>query len=414
MAWKGKGNHFLKVIVCGNINSGKSYCIDLLSKTYPDFSVIQIDEWRRKYSDGTLEGEKNAQQKFIDKVVNSENVFVELTGMGPLGKSLVDELVSKSFIVLYIKENVETCIERISEKTFSNTPYPKFNEKIDDTIIRLDKELQSGELHKLWKDKSLSFLEITECQKVLDIPVVHYNYFINVINKMINNAGIKEIIVYGSAARQNLTFLSDIDIFITTDYSVCDIERIFHDMAECDFSDTTGNKVVLFFKDIMVEIVVVKQIQDNIKYYLTSNIKDISASIIKGSIETYNEINKEHLNYFPDIKKLKEETIKRLIYFVLSLKKLAIINDDYKYFFHNNIIIHEITRLLYFNNNMIEYEYLPKNAIDIYGEINIKDLLYDFNKNKNSHIMKILEIIKKVLHKIGCEEKKYFEILNIF
>jgi predicted nucleotidyltransferase len=266
----------VKVFVCGNINSGKSCCIGLLTKFYPDFSVIQIDEWRKKYGDGTLEGEQRARREFISAVTNTENAFVELSGMGPLGKDLSEKIESKYFIVLYIKENVELCLDRLSSKQLSNTPYPKFNEAIEDTIKRIDKELLCGELQMLWKDKALSILEITKDCQIADIPLMHYKYLIDSINRIKNNNRIREIIIYGSFARNNITVLSDIDMFVTTDYSVCEIEKIFCGMSDCTFIDTTENKVTLMFADILIEIVVVKKIQDNIKYYVYSNIKDVS------------------------------------------------------------------------------------------------------------------------------------------
>jgi hypothetical protein len=41
--------------------------------------------------------------------------------------------------------------------------------------------------------------------------------------------------------------------------------------------------------------------------------------------------------------------------------------------FPYNIIIHETTRLLYFSDDRIEYDYLPPDALDYYDTINIKD-----------------------------------------
>lgn len=402
----------MKVLVCGNINSGKSYCIDLLTKIYPDFSIIQIDEWRKKYSDGTLEGEQKARQEFINAVINIENTFVELSGVGPLGKALSKEIESKSFIVLYIKESAEICLKRLPSKEFSNTPYPKFSETIEDTIKRIDKELLNGELQTLWKDKALSILEITNDYQISDIPLMHYKYLVDIIKKIKSNNRIRKIVLYGSFARCNLTPLSDIDMFITTDYSVRDIEKIFYDMSDCTFVDTTENKLTLMFNDILIEVVIVKEIQDNIKYYINSYIKDVSATIIKGGTDTYNMLSNAVSQFSPDMQELKSETIKRLIYFVISLERIAKKGDDYKFFFHNNIIIHEITRLLYFLNDKIEYNYLPNNALDYYAGINIKDLIYDFTKDKHTHIFTIKSFVKEILKKVYCNESKYFKILK--
>jgi len=402
----------LKILVCGNINSGKSHCINLLSNLYKNFNVIQIDEWRKKYGDGTIEGEKTVQQKFIDDILNTDNVFVELSGMGPLGKALAERIEHKSFIVLYIKEKVEVCLDRLASKQLSHTPYPKFNEKIEDTITRIDRELNNGELHALWNDKALLILEITENSIISDIPILHYKYLIDIINKIKNEDRIKEIVLYGSIATNELNNLSDIDMFITTDYSTDDVEKLLSSIQNYDFIDSDGNRITIMFSDIFIEIVVVKKIQENMKFYVNSYIKDISGTIIKGNAETYKELFAANANFSPKIDELKNKTVKRLIYFVLSLEKIAKKRDDYKFFFHNNIIVHEITRLLHFHNNKIKYDYLPHDALTYYNDINIHDLVYDFYKDKYNHIYKIKNIVYELLKKMDLNQDKYSKILN--
>ena len=39
----------MKIFVLGNINAGKSYAIERLCKLLPDYTVLQIDEYRKKY-----------------------------------------------------------------------------------------------------------------------------------------------------------------------------------------------------------------------------------------------------------------------------------------------------------------------------------------------------------------------------
>lgn len=48
------------ILVLGNTNSGKTYYTKLLSDALPDYLVVRIDDYRRKYGDGTMEGEWSA------------------------------------------------------------------------------------------------------------------------------------------------------------------------------------------------------------------------------------------------------------------------------------------------------------------------------------------------------------------
>jgi len=403
----------VKVLVCGNINSGKSHCINILAELYKNFSVIQIDEWRRRYSDGTIEGEKTAQQKFINDVLCAENAFIELSGLGPLGNLLAEKIERKSFILLYIKESAGICLDRLAAKQLFLTPYPKFDEKIEDTIIRIDKELENNELYNKWKDKAIAILEITDKTVIPNILIPHYKYLVDIVNVIKNKDRIKEIILFGSIARNELNNLSDIDMFLTTDFSINEIEDFLSDIPDLDFIDNDENKIYMFFSDILIEIFIVKNIKETIKYYVNSYITDISGTIIKGNDETYRELFAANADFSPNIDKMKSKTVKRLIYFVLSLEKIAKKADDYKFFFHNNIIIHEISRLLYFHNNKIRYEYLPHNILSYYDEINIQDLLYDFKKEKYNHIYKIKMIVFDLLKKMNLNQEKYNKIFGI-
>jgi len=137
---------------------------------------------------------------------------------------------------------------------------------------------------------------------------------------------------------------------------------------------------------------------------------------MKGTDNTYHELLSDSNDYNTvNIEYLKREAQKRLMYFVMSLENIAQKGDDYKFFFHNNIIIHEIARLLYFQTGNRERDYLPLNALRYFedADINISELIYDFKKDKKQHIAIIKQYVSMLLKKTGFREAIYFEVLDV-
>lgn len=163
--------------------------------------------------------------------------------------------------------------------------------------------------------------------------------------------------------------------------------------------------------EILIELVIVQNQKDNIWHYVNSMIKCSEATVIKGDANLVQSLQTAIDGFAFNEENMIEQTIKRLIFFVLSLDNIAKKGDKYKFFFHNNIIIHEIVRLQLFSKGIFEYNYLSKMALDKLEGIDIKNLLYDFNIDKQKHIKNIRAITIETLKKAGCTEKKYYEIL---
>ena len=157
------------VLVCRNINSGKSTAIEKLKPLFPDYVVVSIDDVRKRFGDGSLSGEYRACEMFVTEVTANENALVELTGLGYVGMSLLERLAPKSFIVIHMHEELDVCIERISGKDFSAIPYPENDGKIEDTIRRLDMYFKSGLFKELWSEKALQIIEIRSESELLSI-----------------------------------------------------------------------------------------------------------------------------------------------------------------------------------------------------------------------------------------------------
>jgi len=99
-----------------------------------------------------------------------------------------------------------------------------------------------------------------------------------------------------------------------------------------------------------------------------------------------------------------------MIYFILSLPKLIETKNTYKYYFHFNIALHNYIRIDEINLGNIEYNYLPTIKYDRY-----KDMLFNCDSDMNTHFVKIVEIIYKLLiNENGEYFSKYSTILSDF
>ncbi|NCA92231.1 hypothetical protein EOM82_03140 [bacterium] len=401
----------MRILVCGNISSGKSYLIDKFKTMLPMYDIAQIDAYRNQYGDGTIEKELIARTKFVEAVTRNDNIIVELSGMGPLARQLQEAIPPKTFIVLYVDTDAEICVRRSKDKDFSRIPYPVYEEEMTDTIRRISKELLNGELHQLWLSKALQIIKIDSSNELTDLPFSHYEKLCDILKLLISNTDVKEIVAFGSLGRNELSKFSDIDLSITTTMTVVEVAKLYKYASDITFIDTVENKATIRFGDILIELVIVQNQKDNIWYYVNSMIKCSEATVIKGDANLVQSLQTAIDDFSFNEENMIEQTIKRLIFFVLSLDNIAKKGDDYKFFFHNNIIIHEIVRLQLFSKGIFEYNYLPKMTTYKLEGIDIKNLLYDFNIDKQKHIKNIRAITIETLKKAGCTEKKYYEIL---
>jgi hypothetical protein len=102
----------MKVLISGNIASGKGTLIRGLVEELPDYEHLAIDDYRAKYGDGTEDGELRAREQFIFDIRWSENCFIECTGVGKL-YSLIKPEIEANFL-LYT--NQKLCLKRFEER----------------------------------------------------------------------------------------------------------------------------------------------------------------------------------------------------------------------------------------------------------------------------------------------------------
>ena len=386
----------MKIFVLGNINAGKSYAIERLCRLLPDYTVLQIDEYRKKYCDGSIKKEELLWSNFAKDVLSQENAIVEFSGGGKIAENIISGLTPKTCIVLKILEDVAICLERIKTKDFSATPYPKYPgaESLEETIVRIDRNMQDGIIERTWGASAIKIFDIKDVSELEKIPFVHYEKTIKLIN-LYKDTDVK-MFMFGSMGRGELSLNSDIDLFLLSDKDASYHANIIRD--HFDKVSVMGNEVVIREDEILIELDVIRDIKEAECFYSTGNIKDVKATIIFGD-----EILEKQLNEFKNKKTNIIEELnfitERLNYYVLSLPSLMRKGDEYKYFFHNNIVIHEYIKLKAILAGVINYNYLPLMAKQYLTDEEWNKIIYSFGDDMLQHYERVKVLSDEIISK---------------
>lgn len=396
----------MRILLFGNINSGKTTAAEILQQILPQYHYISIDQFRKLYGNGSVESEKIAQLEFVKKASQSEHALIESSGLGPLGNLLHQHLPPKTSVILYFDTSLEECLTRIQSKDFSASPYPKSPETIEETITRCHTEFLNGDLHSLWEDSALIVIPIHSNQpldkQLHNIPYKKYSSLVNtieVLKKIDSNAS---VIWYGSGPTGRLTKYSDIDLFYLSSKSLNQIfNSLKNEYFQAYYVDKLNNKIMLFFDpNNLVEISCDDKIDSLEKFYCESGILNHSWSVLYGDRNILEAIRAFTKKYNEN--SLIEYLITEIVYFVATLPKLSQKNDRYKFFFHSNIILHNMVRLEkilrreFHKNFLPEQSYETLNSFDwntfnfkltddlgiVFGQIyrSVMNMIYNLNK----------------------------------
>lgn len=400
----------MKILVLGNINSGKSHLADILAARLPHYTVIQLDAYRKAYSDGSMEGEKDATSRFIQDSIHTEHAVVECTGLGNIAVELQAKLPPKSYLVLVMGTPLSMCLDRVDMQKFASIPYPYHQEDIRDTIKRLDAEIQSGSLQKLWEKQAL-FMQTIRDESDLDWEVLYrYEKVADVIGVLQKRKEIKEIVLFGSLARKQFSAHSDADIMVTTQMTPSQLSDALMRLPKVTFGDVLGDKVTIYFGTFLIEILVQKNICDNACYYANSCITDVAFSMVKGDETTLVSLTQIRDAWVVDRDALIQSTVKRLVYFVLSLDTITVQNQ-YKFFFHANIVVHEIVRLKKLLDGEVRYNYLPKNSDGIFQELAMEKCVFGYGDDMQAYGRRIRRYVARLLTGVAGMDK-YVRVLE--
>ena len=84
-------------------------------------------------------------------------------------------------------------------------------------------------------------------------------------------------------------------------------------------------------------------------------------------------------------------------YYVESLKTLAEKQDQYKYFFHNNIVVHECVRIKAFSKGHFQRNYLPLHAKGYFANEEWDILIYHLGDDMDEHYHRLKVFVTKVI-----------------
>lgn len=138
----------MKVLVFGNVGSGKTTLINSLSKILP-YSKISIDDFRRKFGDGSEEAELTARQKFFEAILRNDNQFIECTGTGEVADRVFSLLKTsdEQVICITLTTPKEICVKRLTNRTW-NIPFPKPLKEVFAFMDRTEMKITGGDIKK--------------------------------------------------------------------------------------------------------------------------------------------------------------------------------------------------------------------------------------------------------------------------
>lgn len=163
----------MKILVLGNIASGKSTMIGQMKHILQGYEVIAIDDFRIRYGDGSMEAEIISKQMFIDSITEHKNQIIEAMGTGDTGIKIFEKLsrFKEHVITVILRTPLEICIERLKKRE-SRIPYPAPPERAYVLAKKTDEQIASGALLAFWKKlDQCTVYEATELEEIKDIII---------------------------------------------------------------------------------------------------------------------------------------------------------------------------------------------------------------------------------------------------
>ncbi len=139
----------MKILLIGNISSGKSTINRLLICSLSNFSTISIDSVRISYGDGSEEAEDKCKEIFLRSIGDHENEIIEISGIGKLGVNVTKKLRDEKNVLIL---NPRCSLNEIGARNKSrkwNTPFPHSIENIQAAVDHTKNDFSNGLLQNI-------------------------------------------------------------------------------------------------------------------------------------------------------------------------------------------------------------------------------------------------------------------------
>ncbi len=142
----------MKLLLFGNVGCGKSSMSSEIINSDKQFRLLNVDDYRRKFGDGSMGKEKLAKEKFVAEIdVGNFNQIIECSGLGDTGE-MVFEKLSKSIdlkIVFVLLADSAICIQRLTNRIW-DIPYPDKISNVNKLIEKQELKYRTNILEKRW------------------------------------------------------------------------------------------------------------------------------------------------------------------------------------------------------------------------------------------------------------------------
>ena len=400
----------MRFFILGNINAGKSTFakniqLHLQGKGL-EYPILSIDDFRKIHGDGSQRKENMAQYKFNSSIKKTKNAIIEMVGFGSIATNIIESLGKNSCVIIYIECPLNVCLKRLKakKKVLENVPYPESINNIEKTIKNLDAYFRLGKLQEKWNNVCLKFYKIditSDLNSFIEtLPLEHYHYLSEIIY-VFKSKNYKKLISFGGLGRCDINIFSDLDLILITKKEVkfvYELLKNFFEYLRIKYFKIyiLDEKIVIKFSiHIVIEIAVVNKFSAYIQFYHGSNIIDISKSILLGNEILEKEIKYLLTNHIP-IKYNRDICEKKINYYIELLQKAYFTDDDFRFYFMNNLIVNQVIRVLCLRENITEFLYCPKNINELIKKYKVKTILYDMITDKQKHINKLFNFLKKI------------------
>ncbi|MBK9483459.1 MAG: hypothetical protein IPO02_16105 [Bacteroidetes bacterium] len=126
----------MKLLLFGNVGCGKSTISREIISSGKQFQLLNIDDFRRKFGDGSMEKEKLAKERFVDEIdIDNSNQIIECSGWRIQKKWSLKALKCKDRILVFVLlADSSICILRLLNRIW-DIPYPDKNCKNVNKLI---------------------------------------------------------------------------------------------------------------------------------------------------------------------------------------------------------------------------------------------------------------------------------------